>query len=361
MEIETPLAEPIQLTHPPTSHEVIYPEAPVFSPDSRYFVYMSRESRNYWVHDTKTSEIRQVNADGEEPSSPVVTRDGKWIVYLSRVGPRDWEVKRMSLESFRTDSLFKIEGHEHIHRLGSITPCSRYLVTATTLGECEVGILVVDLKDGSCDIVLRRDDISNPHMQVDPKGGQWILVQQARGQLTSNCHDIGLLAVHRETKELRQLNIGLPHTFAIQGHQCWAGVSGKVLVTTHLESMAEIRFNPWPQKENVLHESNLFSITIEENKATPLTKGHYLQHIGCSLNGRYWTADAYGETAVYVGSVNTGRYTKVAYSGASDGCHEHPSICPSGEHVFFNCDKDGANQLFTVHVAPAVLKMLESP
>src|SRR5689334_3780347 len=81
-----------QLTSAAYIHTHIYPEAPVFSPDSRRFVYARFRSvdqpREYWICDLGAPEmgahgLRPLTTPDDEPSvhGPVLTPDGRWFVY----------------------------------------------------------------------------------------------------------------------------------------------------------------------------------------------------------------------------------------------------------------------------------------
>lgn len=83
-----------QLTSSALIHTHIYPESPVFTPDSRRFVYQRFASldrpREYWIcdlgaADIATNQLRPLTTPEQEPSvhGPVVTPDGQWFVYVS--------------------------------------------------------------------------------------------------------------------------------------------------------------------------------------------------------------------------------------------------------------------------------------
>ena len=83
-------------------HTHIYPEAPVFTPDSRRFVYSRFRSvdqpREYWICDLGAAEmgahgLRPLTTPEEEPSvhGPVVTPDGQWFVYVAVPEPAERE------------------------------------------------------------------------------------------------------------------------------------------------------------------------------------------------------------------------------------------------------------------------------
>jgi Tol biopolymer transport system component len=215
-----------QLTSAAYIHSHIYPEAPVFTPDSRRFVYARFRSldrpREYWICDLGAPGrgehgLRRLTSPDDEPSvhGPVVTPDGRWFVYVAVPAPArpdappSLEVRRRPLDDPGTPSevVCTVAGFRRPYTLGTISPNGRYYATAalrqgqpegkggegrgvapaSRTGEPPVtGILVADLHERRTTCVHEGPDIFNAHPQIDPGAGHDLLIQHNRGGVL--CH-----------------------------------------------------------------------------------------------------------------------------------------------------------------------------
>ena len=84
-------------TNPDQSSWNVYTEAPVFTPDSRRFLFV-REG-NYWLCDLRDNfGLRQLTNE-RGATAPSVTPDGRWMYYIVEA-ERPLRLKRLSLQSF---------------------------------------------------------------------------------------------------------------------------------------------------------------------------------------------------------------------------------------------------------------------
>jgi Tol biopolymer transport system component len=163
-----------QLTSAAFIHHHIYPEAPVFTPDARYFVYdrfQSLDSPNHlWLCDLETGRLRQLTYEGAV-RGPVMGPDGRWVVYVHTRGPKEFAVKRVSLETYACETVTVATGLRRPYALGTISPDGRWYVTGVWLPDGEFGLLRVDLQEQTHAVIHQDPEILNPHMQFEPLPG----------------------------------------------------------------------------------------------------------------------------------------------------------------------------------------------
>jgi Tol biopolymer transport system component len=370
-------AEVTQLTSAALIHTHIYPEAPVFTPDSRRFVYSRFASldrpREYWVCDLTTHELRPLTEPSEHASvhGPVVTPDGGWFVYVSAPEP-DGPADRIELHRRRLDDpgapaevVAAIEGFRRPYPLGTISSDGRRYATCALRrpragGAPIAAILVADLDGGEIASVHEGHDIFNAHMQFDPGAGDDLLIQHNRGGVLDEegtivrlVGDQGatLYLIDRSGGNLRRLKIGRPYSRPIQGHQVWLGPTGRVLATL-------VR-RPGDDPD----EGDLVSIAPGDERPREVARGHAFDHLAVTPDGRYFVSEVRPGAEVVVGSVATGRVRVLCSSGASLGrpqyTHTHPFFSPDARHVLFNSDRTGLGQIYAATVPDGFLASLD--
>lgn len=369
-----------QLTSAAFLHTHIYPESPVFTPDSRYFVY-SRflsvdQPREYWVGDLVTLQLRRLTDPSTEPSvhGPVVTPDGRWFVYVSvpeEVGDAGaepvLEVRRLALDDreSRSEVVAVLEGFQRPYPLGTISPNGRYYATSALRlfgsGERPIaGILVADLESGEIRSVHEGDDIFNAHVQFEPGTGRDLLVQHNRGGILDERGTIVRLVgeegatfylIDRDGGNVRRLNIGRPYSRPVQGHQVWQGPTGRILSTL----VRRPGDNP--------HEVDLVSIGVGDERPLEVARGWAFDHVAVTVDGRYFVCDVTPTATIVVGSVATGKVRVLCESGASLGrpqyTHSHPFFSPDARHVLFNADRNGLAHIYAATVPDGFLESLD--
>ena len=118
-------AKVTQLTSSALIHTNIYPEAPVFTPDARYFIYNRFESldgpNSFWLCDVKTQQLQRLT---EEPSvtSPVMAPTGDWMAYLDVRTPTEWAVKRFHLATREYETVALVNHLRRPYPLATISP-----------------------------------------------------------------------------------------------------------------------------------------------------------------------------------------------------------------------------------------------
>ncbi len=308
-----------QLTSAAFIHTHIYPEAPVFTPDSRYFIYHRFQSldspSSFWLCDLQTNRLRRLTDDGPV-KSPVMSPDGTWCAYLYLDDPTEFQVKRVSLQDSECVTVTTVRGLRRPYGLGTISPDGRWYVTGVWLPDGEFGLLRVDLDEGTYKVIHQDPEILNPHMQFEPGEGQDILVQHNRGGYLDEEGNIVRLVgeqgatiylVDCEGQNVRRLPIGKPHTAPTQGHQCWIGTTGRILSTTAEDPEV----------------GNLVTVAEGDERPTLVARGVYFCHPNASRDGRWFVSDVSPSGEIVVGSLTTGRYKLLCESGSSFGRPHH--------------------------------------
>jgi oligogalacturonide lyase len=370
-----------QLTSSALIHTHIYPEAPVFTPDSRRFVYQRFASpdrpREYWLcdlgaTDIATHQLSPLTTPEREPSvhGPVVTPDGRWFVYVGV--PDDdgeeplLEIRRLPLDrpGAPSELIAAIEGFVRPYPLGTISPDSRYYATSALIprdsGPPIAGVLVADLERGEIACVHEGHDIFNAHPQIDPGSGRDILIQHNRGGILDEDGTIVRLVgdegatfyvVDIAGGNLRRLNIGKPYSRPVQGHQVWIGPTGRVLSTLSR------RWGGDPD------EADLVSVGPGDERPVDVARGWRYDHIAVTPDGRYFISDDQPTGTILVGAIASGRVRVLCESGTSLGrpqySHGHPFFSPDARRAFFNSDRTGLGQIYMVEIPEGFLSSLD--
>jgi len=350
----------IQLTSSAFIHTNIYPEAPVFTPDSRYFIYNRFQSldgeNEFWLCDLETHQLRQLTHEGAV-SAPVMAPDGKWMIYLHLRSPNEFALKQLSLETYEVEQVVLVVGFRRPYALGTVTPDGRWYVTGVWLREGTFGLLRFDLRQGTYEVIHQDPEIFNPHMQFEPGQGRDILVQHNRGgyldkegNIVQLVGELGatIYLVDREGQNLRRLPIGKPYTAPTQGHQCWVGTTGRILSTLSGDVEA----------------GNLVSVAEGDERPQVVARGASFCHPNASRDGRWFVSDVAPGGEIMLGSLETGRYRLLCHSGSSFGrpqyTHPHPFFSPDARYVLFNSDRSGLAQIYVAEVPEGFQDMLVS-
>jgi oligogalacturonide lyase len=347
-----------QLTSTALIHTNIYPESPVFTPDSRYFIYNRFASldapNSFWLCDTKTYQLRRLTDDAEL-SAPVISPDGEFMVYLRLADTGEWAIERLYLATLERETIVMVNDLRRPYPLGTISPDGRWFVTGGWLPDGEFGLLRVDLQNQSTSIIHQDPEILNPHMQFEPGRGRDLLVQHNRGGKLDDAGNIVRLVgeegatfylVDYEGQNVRRLAIGKPYSAPVQGHQCWIGKTGRILSTLVGDVEA----------------GNLVSIGEGEPAPTIVARGANFCHPNASHDGRWFVSDVSPTGEIMVGSIQTGRYRVLCQSGSSFGrpqyTHPHPFFSPDNRFVIFNSDRTGLPQIYLVEIPDGFLDSL---
>jgi hypothetical protein len=349
----------LQLTSAAFIHTHVYPEAPIFTPNSRYFVYERFQSldgpASLWLCDLQTHQLSRLTEDGSY-RGPVMGPDGAWCVYVELRGPAEFAVKRLYLGTQQCETVAVAVGFRRPYSLGTISPDGRWYVTGVWLPDGQFGLLRTDLQRGTYQVIHHDPEILNPHMQFEPGQGRDILVQHNRGGFLDQEGNIALLVgeqgatiylVDCDGQNIRRLAIGKPFTAPTQGHQCWIATTGRILST--LVEKPEV--------------GNLVTIGAGDEKPTLVARGANFCHPNASRDGRWFVSDVSPAGELMVGSLRTGRYKLFCHSGSSFGrpqyTHPHPFSSPDARHILFNSDRTGLPQIYAAEVPEGFLEDLE--
>ena len=354
-------AKVIQLTSAALIHTHIYPEAPIFTPDSRYFIYNRFEAldgpNSFWLCDVQTHRLQRLTEPDEEAvTGPVMAPHGEWMVYLHVRTPTELALKRLDLHTRERTVVAVLTGYRRPYPLGTISRDGRWYVTGVWLPDGEFGLVRVDLQDGTHKVIHQDPEILNPHMQFEPGQGRDLLVQYNRGGHLDEAGNIVRLVgdqgatfyiIDYEGQNRRDLAIGKPHSAPVQGHQCWIGSTGRILSTL-----------------SGITEENLVSIGAGDEKPVVVASGAYFWHPNASRDGRWFVSDVSPTGEIMVGSIKTGRYRLLCQSESSGGrppeTHPHPRFTPQKPKVVFNSDRSGLAQIYMVEIPEGLLEELEA-
>lgn len=246
----------------------VYMEAPVFTPDSRRFVYHrmwidepTRETRfwrrEFWLCDLEDNfALRQLTTD-HDATAPAVSPDGRWLYYfLNQRRPasrRGIRLQRVDLDTGRDETLLvldrPLDGHAGppslLYPLGTIRSDGQAVACGAFLGDGvsapRWGVLVCDLTRQQARVVMDSDHLINPHMQycrsTDPTLRHDLLIQENLGvtcrpdgeriEVASGCR---LYVLRDDGTNLRVLPCGDPPHEMVHGHQEWRGQGATVIV-----------------------------------------------------------------------------------------------------------------------------------
>jgi oligogalacturonide lyase len=369
-----------QLTSAAYLHTHIYPEAPVFTPDARRFIYSRFGSIDqpveYWICDLASGrygghELSRLTMPADEPSvhGPVVTPDGRWFVYVSvpeTPEPR-LEIRRLPLDDLGAPSevVCTIDGYVRPYPLGTISPDSRYYATSAlqfvTAGQPPIaGILVADLAEGTMRRIHEGVEIFNAHLQFEPGEGRDLLIQHNRGGvLDANGTIVQLVGepgatfylIDRDGGNLRRLNIGKPYSRPVQGHQVWLGPTGRILSTLSRR----------PGDDPAA--GDLVTIGPGDDAQREVARVWRFDHVAATPDGRYFVCDVYPTGEVVVGAVATGKTRVLCESRSSLGrpqyTHTHPFFSPDLRYALFNSDRTGLAQIYLATIPDGFLASLD--
>lgn len=375
----------LQLTSAPAIHENIYGEVPYMDPSSRYLMFIMGQ-RPYphfpgevWRADLETRRLTPVCDQVPGIRGMAVSTDRRHFYCLrncadtpgthgrSAAGPH--EIVRTEIATLEQET-YHIEGLPRVGSLGSMAPDGRTYVFSTRLDRQLFGVVRCDLQDGSWEVVHEGTEICNAHPQVEPGSGQDYLIQHNRGcqfdekGLPSRSYgDIGatLYVIDRDGGDVRELPVGQPHTWRCQGHQCWIGTTGQILLTVNAA---------WPfalsaeEAQQMKSEGILLAVRPGDLQPRVVARDYLYSHPNASGDGHFFVSDTFYDSQIVVGSIKTGRTRVLCQSGASFGLpqytHPHPYLSPDCRWVIFNSDVTGVPQVYAASVPDGLLDELDS-
>lgn len=269
---------------------------------------------------------------------------------------------RLDLATGESSTIYEFPEDFEPKGLGTMSPDERYYAYGVTISYDPqmFGIELVDLKDGSRDIIHTDPFICNPHTQFEPSEGRQVMVQHNRGcEYLPDGTRVHLSGPEGTTEflldipdgKVTRLQFGPPHTPRSTGHEAWIGDTKEILVSVS------------PDGDYSVENGNLLGIKAG---APPriVSKGYRFAHVGTSVCGRFFTCDDAPTSDVVVGSTRTGKNAVICHSESSfqsgiQHTHPHPYLSPDRKWVVFNSDRSGQNQVHAATVPPEILDDLE--
>lgn len=355
-----------QVTDDTLSKSNIYCEIPYCSADSRYFVFLQtnpeydRNRSEYVICEIGTWEKHIIGRGTGGISGVAITHKG--IFYYLRQSEKDEiELVRLDLATSESDVVYMFEKKPQMRSLGTVSPDGNFYAYGVTVDDkfTLFGIEVVDLIKGTREIIDTDPYILNPHPQFEPSEGKQILVQHNRGgQIDETGKLIKLVGEEGATLYILDVNsgrrtellVGKPYTTPATGHEAWIGDTKEILLTV----VASDDFAP--EKGNLLAVSAGKPVRV-------VCKGFWLNHVGTSVDGRFFSCDDTRTKDVIIGSMKTGKTAIICHSetsyGRAQNTHPHPYLTPDLKWVVFNSDRTGSPQIYVASVPDGIIGELE--
>jgi len=353
-----------QITSGVAIHTQIYGEVPYSDPDSRYVIFTKAKDTHgpieVWRADLQTDYLTPVCDSVPSIRGMAVSPDQKHFYCVRGHDEDRFEIVRTDIASLeQTGCAFN--GPPFVRALGSMSPDGRTYITATQLGLNRYGIVRCNLQAVEREVIHEGPEICNAHPQLEPGRGERILVQHNRGcefddegrtiRLTGEM-GATLYLIDIDGGNCQELPVGKPFTHRCQGHQCWIGVTGEILLTVA------------GSREESIEEGNLLALRPGEDAPRVIAKGHFFWHPNASRDGRFFVSDVSGTGEIVVGSLHTGRNRVLCQSGSSCGrpqyTHPHPYFTPDCRWVIFNSDRTGIPQVHAARIPEGLLEGLDS-
>lgn len=354
----------IQLTSAPAVHSNIYCEVPYFDPSSRWVIYTRTASSHHtlqvWRADLERTWLTPVCEGVIGISGMAMSPDHRYFHCVREAGEGSFEVLRTEIATLKQRS-FMFEGAPRPRSMGSLAPDNRTYIYSTTFATDRYGIVRCDLEDETWQVVHEGADICNAHPQIEPGRGDDYMIQHNRGcefdrqgrclRLTGD-EGATIYLISRDGGDYRPLPVGLPHTWRCQGHQCWIGTTGEILLTVSGDS-----------SRAMMKRGNLLALRPGDERARVVAGGHVYCHPNASRDGRFFVSDTRDGVLIVVGSIKTGRSRVLCPSRSSlsspQYTHPHPYFSPDCRWVIFNSDATGIPHVHAARVPDGLLESLD--
>lgn len=363
----------VQLTSSPAIHSSIYGEWPWMDGGSRYVLLLrapvSHGPFEVWRADLQDHLLVFVCSDVQWLLGAAVSPDQRYFFCMRAANPQGetqrWNQRGMTL--VRTD-IATLEQDEidmpdapRPQSMLSVSPDGRTFIYGHAFGPERFGIIEGDLVQRTWRLIHEDPEICNPHPMIEPGAGTAYLIQHNRGcHFAPDGRCLHLVRPPGATLYLidaqgnkTQLPVGEPWTAPVQGHQCWIGMTGEILLTTS-----------GPATEEFVQQGNLLAVRPGDEQARVAARGHLYCHPNASRDGRFFVADVRAEgTPLVVGSLRTGRNRVLCRTGASlsrpQYTHPHPYFSPDRRWVVYTSDATGVPHVYAARVPDGLLEELE--
>lgn len=349
-----------QLTSEPVTSTNIYPEQRFASADGTRIAISRKpfgQPTQLWVCDLRSYRLCRI--DEGEPIGANPSRDA--VYYLKRVDGSA-RLKRLNLADLTTEEL--LDFHEQPPpQVGAMSPDERYFVGGPyPMGDKSYCLHRLEMGTGKQKLLCEIEDMSNPHLQIEPGSGDQVLVQINRGDNTDSrtghrqlSGKLGatLAVVSLTSGEVTSLPVGRPHTPGITGHECWAGTSGEIVFTAgqyRVSKTAFVTFREPSEEEHEMPAAAIYGIKPGQPEARIVSQGLLFNHLAASDDGRFFVADDHLTGRIYIGSLKTGRYLGLCDSNTRQGqcqhSHVHAYLTGDNRHVVFTSIATGVAQVY---------------
>ncbi len=358
-----------QLTSGPGIHMNIYYEVPYTDASSRWFVYIkaaaSQGPYEVWRADLQRDWLEPLSDGALYLAGMAVSPDQKDFYCVRPLDDEAWELVRTDIATFE-QRVTTVAGLPKARSLGTVAPDGAYFVSVQ-LGPGRYGIAGIDPETGAHRLLHEGPEICNAHPQVEPGRGEVLLIQHnrgcefdERGKVVRLVGEQGatLYLIDRDGAGPHTLPLGKPDTLPCQGHQCWIGETGEILLTVTGAGTRELR-----------QRGCLLAIHPGDEAARVVARGYTFSHAGASKDGRFFVSDTVDSDLgrvgwIVVGSLKTGRTRVLCQSGATFGgaqyTHTHPYFTPDCRWVIFNSNRTGLPHVWAATVPDGLLESLES-
>ena len=305
----------------------IYCEQPYCSADSRMFVYEQKRPEST-PNDTEyvMCEFGSWKTEilGRGLRAPGMSHAG--IFYYRHVIPgKCQELTRVDLATGSSEVLFEFPEDFRHRGMDTVSPDERYYAYGVTLSlEPQMfGIELLDLKKGDREVINTDPDICNPHTQFEPTWGRQLLVQHNRGctvlpdgTLESIFGEEGTTDYLLDVPDgkVTRLQVGLPYTPTITGHEAWIAGKNEILLTVRAPNARGLHTpEEWyycgDEGDYMPEKGNLLGVKAGSPPRI-VSKGYQFNHLGTSPCSRYFFADHWqGSGKLLIGSIGTGKNT----------------------------------------------------
>ncbi len=379
-------------TNPNLASWNVYTEAPIFTPDSRRFIFV--REHNYWLCDIGDNfALRQLTGERAAKGASV-SPDGKWMYYLVDDAERTGAalvLKRLSLVDYHSKVILTVKDKlpgtsfrpSRLYTLTTLSSDGRRLATSCFLGDGKTekapfGLLVFQLEKPSVRVFPLGADFNNMHAQYcrsrDPEHSHDILIQHNHGSVVDvsgktiklvGGDGADLHVMRDDGTNWRDIPIGRDGHEYVQGHQQWRGrmtsvlsamsiprgkkriLEGFPIPTNNATSHTGSRIaggRSWDVTRDIEHpdfwhfsaDDSGMRVVSDTNTVDPVTKKKKIALVIGSLS------------AVDQPLLKLRYLLDTRTSGTDQPMHPHPFFSPDTRMVFFNSDVDGKPQVWMV-------------
>lgn len=395
-------------TDPKQASANIYSESPVFTPDSRRFIFqrldvsdptLRASRRTYCLCDLADRFALYPLTDEEFPIAPAMSPDGKWFYYFVHplaAGKAGTTLKRVSLESFQRETLFVFDRPLAgtgacpgiIYVLSTISSDGQRLAFGAFFGDGQQagapwGLVVFDLQKGTAAVIVAGSDYNNLHPQYsrskDAKASHDIMFQHNHGSFTDASgrsvrlgggDPLGadLHVIRDDGSDWRDLPCGRDPREKCHGHEAWRGEMETICVGVDIDKNEGSFYRPVLEVKplRVPEEKRHGGKKHLEGWRNEITRGMNrpkFAHLALDPSGTRFIGDylppdkQYGQEELWIGRLPPEPNACLQPSYLLDlrtsdkfgqASHAHAFFSPDGRRAFFNSDFTGLPQLWMV-------------